>query len=97
MFHQSVGGLDADFEQLIAEHNRALREGEKPLVVSNDAIVRQSQEALREGERRFRALLEALPAAVYTTDTKGCITFYNKAAVEFAGRAPALGEKWCVT
>jgi PAS domain S-box-containing protein len=45
----------------------------------------------------MRDLLEALPAAVYTTDAEGKITFYNKAAVEMAGRTPAIGDKWCVT
>jgi PAS domain S-box-containing protein len=47
---------------------------------------------------RFRQLLEALPAAVYTTDAEGRITFYNQAAVEFSGRRPELGsDRWCVS
>ena len=47
---------------------------------------------------RFRQLLEALPAAVYTTDAEGRITFYNQAAVEFSGRGPELGsDRWCVS
>jgi PAS domain S-box-containing protein len=45
----------------------------------------------------YRDLLNALPAAVYTTDAEGRITFYNEAAVEFAGRRPEVGEMWCVT
>jgi PAS domain S-box-containing protein len=46
----------------------------------------------------FRGLLEALPAAVYTTDAVGRITFYNKAAVELAGRRPQLDrDLWCVS
>jgi PAS domain S-box-containing protein len=54
--------------------------------------------ALRESERRFRDLLGALPAAVYTTDADGRITYYNQAAVELAGREPTLGsDEWCVT
>jgi PAS domain S-box-containing protein len=44
-----------------------------------------------------RDLLNALPAAIYTTDAEGRITFYNDAAVAFAGRRPELGELWCVT
>jgi PAS domain S-box-containing protein len=48
-------------------------------------------------EVRYRDLLNALPAAIYTTDAEGRITFYNEAAVEFAGRRPELGEMWCVT
>lgn len=45
----------------------------------------------------MRELLGALPAAVYATDAKGRITFYNKAAFEVAGRQPQPGDKWCVT
>ena len=46
----------------------------------------------------MRAILDALPAAVYTTDAEGVITYYNRAAVDLAGREPALGkDKWCVT
>jgi PAS domain S-box-containing protein len=50
---------------------------------------RRAQEALAASERRFRDLLEALPAAVYTTDAFGRISFYNQAAVDLAGRPPA--------
>jgi PAS domain S-box-containing protein len=47
---------------------------------------------------RFRQLLEALPAAVYTTDAEGHVTFYNQAAIDFAGRTPQLGkDRWCVS
>jgi PAS domain S-box-containing protein len=47
---------------------------------------------------RFHELLEALPAAIYTTDPTGLITFFNEAAVELAGRRPRLGvDRWCVT
>jgi PAS domain S-box-containing protein len=58
---------------------------------------RQDDLKLRESEHRFHQLLQALPAAVYTTDPEGRITFFNEAAVEFAGRRPELGELWCVT
>lgn len=55
-------------------------------------------EALRESEKQYRELLNALPVAVYTTDTDGKITLFNKAAVEFAGRDPEAGrEQWCLT
>jgi PAS domain S-box-containing protein len=43
-------------------------------------------------------LLDALPAAIYTTDAAGRITFFNRAAVEFSGRTPEIGsDQWCVT
>jgi PAS domain S-box-containing protein len=53
---------------------------------------------LQDSEQRVRALLDALPMAVYTTDREGRITYCNEAAVEFAGRRPELGvDLWCVT
>ena len=45
-----------------------------------------------------RELLDALPAAIYTTDAAGRITYYNAAAVQLAGRTPKIGsDEWCVT
>jgi PAS domain-containing protein len=46
----------------------------------------------------WRALLDELPAPVYTTDTEGAVTYWNRACIEFAGRVPQLGQdRWCVT
>jgi PAS domain S-box-containing protein len=45
-----------------------------------------------------RELLDALPAAIYTTDAAGRLTYYNSAAVQLAGRRPRIGsDEWCVT
>lgn len=57
----------------------------------------QMEDRLRESEQRMRDLLEALPAAIYTTDAQGRINFFNRAAVEMAGRTPQPGDEWCVT
>lgn len=54
-------------------------------------------DATQEREKLAHQLLQALPTAIYTTDAQGRITFYNEAAVAFAGRRPALGEQWCVS
>jgi PAS domain S-box-containing protein len=60
--------------------------------------LKQAEAHLQERERWYRELLEALPAAIYTTDPKGNITFFNQAAAELAGSTPELGsDKWCVT
>jgi PAS domain S-box-containing protein len=57
-----------------------------------------AEERAAESEERYRQLLQALPAAVYTTDAQGRITYYNRAAAEMSGREPELGaDKWCVT
>ena len=48
------------------------------------------------GETFFRDLVDALPAAIYTTDVAGRITYYNEAAAALWGFRPTLGEnKWC--
>jgi PAS domain S-box-containing protein len=58
----------------------------------------RAEEAMRESERRFRAMIDALPAAIYTTDAEGRLTHFNPAAVAFSGRVPELGtDQWCVT
>jgi two-component system CheB/CheR fusion protein len=51
-----------------------------------------------ETDRKFREMIDALPAAVYTTDAKGRLTNFNQACVELSGRVPELGtDKWCVS
>jgi PAS domain S-box-containing protein len=59
---------------------------------------KESQRRLLESEQRLEALLAAVPAAIYTTDADGKITYFNEAAVDLAGRVPTLGsDEWCVT
>ncbi|MBB2687849.1 UNVERIFIED_ORG: PAS domain S-box-containing protein [Rhizobium etli] len=66
-------------------------------VLQDVTAAKLMEDRLRESEQHMRDLLEALPAAVYTTDAAGRITFYNKAAVEMSGRTPQPGDMWCVT
>lgn len=56
----------------------------------------RSEETVKEAERRSRELLDALPAAIYTTDAAGHLTFFNEAAVALWGYRPELGSsRWC--
>jgi PAS domain S-box-containing protein len=66
---------------------------------SRDISDRKQVEAqLRDSERRFREMIDMLPAAIYTTDAEGRLTHFNPAAVEFSGRVPELGsDYWCVS
>jgi PAS domain S-box-containing protein len=60
--------------------------------------LKRSESELQAQERWYRELLDALPAAIYTTDADGRITYYNQAAVELSGSQPELGsDKWCVS
>ena len=59
---------------------------------------KEAERKLRESEQRLSELLAAIPAAIYTTDAQGKVTYFNEAAVEFSGRTPVLGsDEWCVT
>lgn len=59
---------------------------------------REAQEALRESKERMSKLVTLMPAAVYTCDAQGHITYYNRRAVEMWGREPNAEEisgKYC--
>ncbi len=59
---------------------------------------KRAEHSLAESEQRYRSVIEALPAAVYTTDAAGRLTMFNQAAVDFSGRKPEVGsDSWCVT
>jgi PAS domain S-box-containing protein len=73
---------EADLERILAEHA---------------AIASGTSDDTESHEKQFRDLLQALPAAIYTTDAQGRITFFNRSCVEFAGRTPKIGDMWCVT
>jgi len=51
-----------------------------------------AQSALRNSERQYRELVEALPVAVFATDAEGRITVYNEAAAALWGRRPQIGQ-----
>jgi PAS domain-containing protein len=56
-----------------------------------------AEQRLQQRERWCRDLLEALPAAIYTTDADGRITFYNEAAAELCDRRPVVGnDAWSI-
>jgi PAS domain S-box-containing protein len=60
--------------------------------------IHRLREQSRRTDDRFRQILDALPAAVYTTDAKGKLTYFNRAAAELAGREPEIGkDEWCVS
>jgi PAS domain S-box-containing protein len=66
-------------------------------VLQDVTEAKRMEDRIRESEQHMRDLLEGLPAAVYTTDANGRITFFNKACIDMAGRTPQLGDEWCVT
>jgi PAS domain S-box-containing protein len=67
--------------------------------IARDITERKLTDArLSDSERQLQELIAAIPAAIYTTDAQGKITYFNQAAVELTGRTPAIGsDDWCVT
>ena len=59
---------------------------------------KNAEEAVRESEQRFREMIDALPAAVFTTDAQGGITHFNPACIKLSGRLPKPGtDYWCIS
>ena len=93
-----LSALEATFEHAAQEGTVLTPEGRGALHVINGGLPerKRAEETLKDRERRFRELLGALPAAVYTTDAAGRITYYNEAAADLWGCRPELGRnEWC--
>src|SRR5262249_34122747 len=84
-----------------AARNGAISNGSAiPSGIRRDANQQQmnAESEICGGRWQLSDLLDALPAAIYTTDAAGRITSFNQAAVEFSSRTPEIGsEQWCVT
>lgn len=67
-------------------------------ILTASELIDGIQAGLQTHHDQFQQILDLLPAAVYTTDAAGRITYYNRAAAELAGREPEIGkDEWCVT
>lgn len=54
------------------------------------------QDALAAGAEMFVGMMESLPAAIYTTDKDGFLSYYNKAASDLWGYEPEIAvDRWC--
>ena len=61
-------------------------------------VRREAANELRESEKRMRQLMSLMPAAVYSCDQEGRISFFSRRAAELWGREPKLNdseERYC--
>jgi len=87
-----AGFLESEFERLVAAHDDA--PADDNVVPFSDAT--RPPPSADERQRRFQSLLNALPAALYTTDSRGRVNYYNDAAAALWGERPPLGGmEWC--
>ncbi len=71
---------------------------EKLILLSIEDITerKRAEEVIEKSGEHFRNLVKELPAAVYTCNAQGYITYYNQAAAKLWGRKPEIGkELWC--
>ena len=98
------GSYDVDVEAMQAGASLYLTKDEvNPLLLErsiryaidhkrSEQALMQANAALRESEDRFRRLVSVMPAAMYTCDSQGRLTYYNQRAVEIWGMEPPLGD-----
>ena len=67
------------------------KHAEQEYVLTRNQVVELTVTLAQERDQS-RAVIDAQPAAIYTTDVTGRITFYNKAAAELWGFRPELGK-----
>lgn len=53
---------------------------------------KQKEQIIKQSEARYRQLMSMLPAAMYTCDENGRITYYNEQAAKLWGRSPRVGD-----
>ena len=91
--HDELVKLNAELEQRVLDRTSQLVSANKDL--SNEINERRrAEEELRESERRFRALAEALPQIVWTAGAEGGVEWFNQRWYEYTGEPPAVGEGW---
>jgi PAS domain S-box-containing protein len=90
---------------VITRHSHALtrqRDGWSCVAVRphdpNSRRAPQPGSATITSEQQLRSILESIPAAIYTTDKDGYLTYFNEAAAELWGYRPEIGkQRWCGT
>ena len=82
------------FRMVSDDHRRFIELAAAQVTAAISNVQARREEAVRESDEGSRALVESLPAAVYTTDARGYIDRFNQAAVELWGQRPDANERF---
>ncbi|MGH7183658.1 MAG: PAS domain S-box protein, partial [Nitrospiraceae bacterium] len=95
IYGRHTNGEEFPLEAAISE-SRILTEKYYTVILRDMSERIQQEAALRLSEARYRDLIQAIPAAIYTCDALGRITLYNQAAIELWGMEPSIEKtQWC--
>src|ERR1700723_1848592 len=98
---EALEELSLEFGSLESGSNdrqAANEDEEKREGIADGKSNREHDVVAQKREQQFRAMIDALPAAIYTTDAEGWLTHFNPAAVAFCGRVPEIGSaRWCIS
>jgi PAS domain S-box-containing protein len=56
---------------------------------------KQSENAIRRSESRFRQLADSMPQLVWTADARGNVDYYNEQVADFEGSIRNANGAWC--
>lgn len=99
MIDRKLGGKFATYYD--GRHEFSRQEVELSLTIARQLALgidrMRAEHEARERAERISQLLSLMPAAVYTCDAEGHITYFNRRAAELWGREPELmtGERFC--
>jgi PAS domain S-box-containing protein len=61
-------------------------------------LIQVAADGILGSPEAFREVLDEVAAPIYSTDSEGTVTYFNRACISLAGRTPQVGtDKWCVT
>ncbi len=68
----------------------------RPAAPQRSTVMGRPENSPAGENEHYRKILDGLPAAVYTTDPFGQITYFNEAAAKLWGHRPEIGKsEWC--
>jgi PAS domain S-box-containing protein len=87
---------DGSHLDVMGRHDIVIPSGVQAAIPIQQAAIPLQE--LKHSSDDLTLVLDALPAAIYVTDSDGFLTYYNRAAADLWGYRPQIGkQRWCGT